>query len=177
MEYGVAPCVPGVGGDYEGRKCCGTAIDDLHTLLKTQSHPSETAAIIIEPILGEGGFLVPPPGYLEELRKVCSDNDILLIFDEVCCDVVFEGDATYPHSFMSWIESFSFCLAVLSARISHILTGYMLVVRFTSPGPVRRGTYRDVVGPSGPDLGSTRHSCFCQRDRFRIPCCGSRHAT
>lgn len=83
MGYGVAPRVPGVGGEYASRSCCGTPIQDLHTLLKTQSHPSETAAIIIEPILGEGGFLVPPPGYLEELRKVCTDNDMLLIFDEV----------------------------------------------------------------------------------------------
>ncbi len=83
MGYGVAPCVPGVGGDYASRSCCGTPLEDLHTLLKTQSHPSETAAIIVEPILGEGGFLVPPPGYLEGLRKVCTDNDMLLIFDEV----------------------------------------------------------------------------------------------
>ena len=79
MGYDVAPCVPGVGGEYAERVCCGTPIEDLHLLLKTQSHPSETAAIIIEPILGEGGFLVPPPGYLEELRKVCDENEMLLV--------------------------------------------------------------------------------------------------
>ena len=83
MGYGVAPCVPGVGGEYADRKCCGTPIQELHALLKTQSHPSETAAIIVEPILGEGGFLVPPPGYLEELRTVCDRHDMMLIFDEV----------------------------------------------------------------------------------------------
>lgn len=79
MGYDVAPCVPGVGGEYAERVCCGTPIEDLHLLLKTQSHPSETAAIIIEPILGEGGFLVPPPGYLEELRKICDENEMLLV--------------------------------------------------------------------------------------------------
>jgi 4-aminobutyrate aminotransferase len=52
-------------------------------LLKTQSHPKDTAAIIIEPILGEGGFLVPPPGFLSELRKICDEHGIVLIFDEV----------------------------------------------------------------------------------------------
>jgi len=68
---------------YESRKCCNGPLDDLHMLLKTQSHPDDTAAIIIEPILGEGGFLVPPPGFLTSLRKICDDHGIVLIFDEV----------------------------------------------------------------------------------------------
>ncbi|HML05415.1 MAG TPA: acetylornithine transaminase [Methanobacterium sp.] len=42
-----------------------------------------TAAVLVEPIQGEGGVIVPPEGYLKELRKVCDENDILLIFDEV----------------------------------------------------------------------------------------------
>jgi 4-aminobutyrate aminotransferase len=68
---------------YESRQCCNGPLDDLHMLLKTQSHPKDTAAIIIEPILGEGGFLVPPPGFLSELRKICDEHGIVLIFDEV----------------------------------------------------------------------------------------------
>lgn len=43
----------------------------------------ETAAIIIEPILGEGGFLTPPPGFLSALRALCDKHGMLLIFDEV----------------------------------------------------------------------------------------------
>lgn len=54
-------------------------------MLKMQSHPKDTAAILIEPIMGEGGFLVPPPGYLSALRKICDEHGILLIFDEVQC--------------------------------------------------------------------------------------------
>ena len=42
-----------------------------------------TAAVLVEPIQGEGGVIVPPDGYLQELKKVCTDNDVLLIFDEV----------------------------------------------------------------------------------------------
>jgi acetylornithine/N-succinyldiaminopimelate aminotransferase len=42
-----------------------------------------TAAVLVEPIQGEGGVIVPPDGYLQELKNVCTDNDILLIFDEV----------------------------------------------------------------------------------------------
>jgi len=42
-----------------------------------------TAAVLVEPIQGEGGVIVPPEGYLKELRKICNENDVLLIFDEV----------------------------------------------------------------------------------------------
>ena len=43
----------------------------------------ETAAVLVEPVQGEGGVIVPPEGYLKELKELCHDNDVLLIFDEV----------------------------------------------------------------------------------------------
>src|SRR5438552_11081752 len=45
--------------------------------------PSEVAAVLIEPIQGEGGYLVPPDGFLQGLRELCDRHGILLIFDEV----------------------------------------------------------------------------------------------
>jgi 4-aminobutyrate aminotransferase len=45
--------------------------------------PSEVAAMLIEPIQGEGGYLVPPPGFLAGLRALCDRHGIFLIFDEV----------------------------------------------------------------------------------------------
>jgi 4-aminobutyrate aminotransferase len=45
--------------------------------------PGEVAAVLIEPIQGEGGYLVPPDGFLQGLRALCDRHGILLIFDEV----------------------------------------------------------------------------------------------
>ncbi|MCL2474089.1 MAG: aspartate aminotransferase family protein [Alphaproteobacteria bacterium] len=46
---------------------------------------NKTAAIMIEPVLGEGGAKRPPEGFLKELRKLCDENDLLLFFDEIQC--------------------------------------------------------------------------------------------
>jgi 4-aminobutyrate aminotransferase len=56
---------------------------ELKLLLKSQTAPFETAAILVEPVLGEGGYVVPTPGFLEGLRRICDEHDILLIADEI----------------------------------------------------------------------------------------------
>ncbi len=45
----------------------------------------KTGGIMVEPILGEGGVVPPPAGFLEGLRKICDERDLLLVFDEVQC--------------------------------------------------------------------------------------------
>ncbi|MCB2190458.1 MAG: 4-aminobutyrate--2-oxoglutarate transaminase [Deltaproteobacteria bacterium] len=50
---------------------------------KYNTHPDEVAAIIIEPILGEGGFIAPPFEYMHQLRQLCEEHGIVLIADEV----------------------------------------------------------------------------------------------
>lgn len=57
----------------------------LELVLKQQSAPSDTAAILIEPVLGEGGYIPAPAAFLKGLREVCDKNNILLIIDEVQC--------------------------------------------------------------------------------------------
>ncbi|HEV3330597.1 MAG TPA: acetyl ornithine aminotransferase family protein [Bryobacteraceae bacterium] len=53
------------------------------TLLKTIAPAEETAAIVVEPVQGEGGYIVPPKKFFDELARVAEQNGILLILDEV----------------------------------------------------------------------------------------------
>jgi 4-aminobutyrate aminotransferase len=64
-------------------KTADWCLDELRLLLITQTAPKETAAILIEPVLGEGGYVVPPPGFFKGLREICDEHGILLIVDEV----------------------------------------------------------------------------------------------
>jgi 4-aminobutyrate aminotransferase len=56
---------------------------ELEILLKSQTAPDETAALVIEPVLGEGGYVLPPAGFLPALREMCDHYGILLVADEV----------------------------------------------------------------------------------------------
>ena len=56
---------------------------ELRHLLATQTAPRETCAVLIEPVLGEGGYVPPPPGFLEGVQQICSEHDLLFIIDEV----------------------------------------------------------------------------------------------
>jgi 4-aminobutyrate aminotransferase len=62
---------------------CGEFIEKY--LFKTAVPPEEVAAIIVEPIQGEGGYVVPPPNFLDQLRQIADRHGILLVFDEVQC--------------------------------------------------------------------------------------------
>ena len=52
-------------------------------LFKTTTPPEEVAAIVVEPVQGEGGYVPAPSGFLRELRRICDEHGILLIIDEV----------------------------------------------------------------------------------------------
>ena len=59
------------------------ALYQLDLVLSQQINPKEVAAILIEPVLGEGGYVPAPPSYLRSLREICDKHGILLILDEV----------------------------------------------------------------------------------------------
>jgi 4-aminobutyrate aminotransferase len=93
QQAGFFPTMPGVthvpypnsfrplfAGADQGR----AVLDYIENHLFASNVPSsEVAAILIEPIQGEGGYLVPPDGFLQGLRALCDRHGILLIFDEV----------------------------------------------------------------------------------------------
>lgn len=62
---------------------CDWPLEQVRFLLKSQTAPEETAAILVEPVLGEGGYVVPPASFLRGLREICDEHGILLILDEV----------------------------------------------------------------------------------------------
>ncbi|MFZ2097509.1 MAG: aminotransferase class III-fold pyridoxal phosphate-dependent enzyme [Anaerolineales bacterium] len=58
-------------------------LDELEFLFLSQTAPQETAGILIEPILGEGGYVIPADGFMSRLRQICDKYGILLIVDEI----------------------------------------------------------------------------------------------
>lgn len=59
------------------------ALRAVHHLLLSQTAPGETAAMVIEPVLGEGGYLPAPPAFLRGLQAICAEHGILFVADEV----------------------------------------------------------------------------------------------
>ncbi|HKC22251.1 MAG TPA: 4-aminobutyrate--2-oxoglutarate transaminase [Gaiellaceae bacterium] len=86
-KAGLGPFAPDVyrlpfAQDYRGPSAA-EALADLERALVTQVAAESVAAIVIEPVQGEGGFVVAPPEFLAGVRRICSDNGIVLIVDEV----------------------------------------------------------------------------------------------
>ena len=77
------------GGDEE--QATAAAMGSLMTLLGHEIPPSSVAAIIIEPIQGEGGFSPAPASFLRELRALCDQHGILLICDEIQTGIARTG--------------------------------------------------------------------------------------
>ena len=89
---GYQPLMPGVfvapfpyafryGWDEE--RTSQWCLEELEYLFTTQTAPQETAAILLESVLGEGGYIVPPASFMRGLREICDRHGILLILDEI----------------------------------------------------------------------------------------------
>ncbi len=79
-KFGFGPFAPEVYripfGDVAGA-------DKLNDIFIKHVNPEAVAAVVAEPVQGEGGFIVPPPDYFQELVKICHDNGILFVADEI----------------------------------------------------------------------------------------------
>lgn len=75
---GFGPLLPGV---YHAPYGAPGYIEDV--IFKHLTPPEDVAAIVVEPLQGEGGYIVPPAGWLQELRDLCDEHGIVLVADEV----------------------------------------------------------------------------------------------
>lgn len=75
------PLIPGVFF------CNSPKIEDLDLILNYQSSPDDTACIILEPVLGEGGIYSIHEDFLKYVRKICTEHNIIFIVDEVQCGI------------------------------------------------------------------------------------------
>ena len=82
---GFGPYLEGVGPTYRDGDAIKTIrygeIDDIRRALEL--HGKHVAAFLLEPIQGEAGIVVPPEGYLRQVRELCTQHRVLLIIDEI----------------------------------------------------------------------------------------------
>ncbi len=86
-------CYRAPGGAHAPDAACSCDWEEqLDLTLHTLTYPEHVAAIIVEPVLGEGGYIVPPPGFLPRLREITRHHGILLVADEVQTGVGRTGE-------------------------------------------------------------------------------------
>jgi 4-aminobutyrate aminotransferase len=76
-------CYRAAGGAHDPAACTCDWEAQLDLTLHTLTYPEHVAAIVVEPVQGEGGYVVPPPGFLPRLREITRAHGILLVADEV----------------------------------------------------------------------------------------------
>lgn len=126
--------------------------DDIEALATVFANQGERiAAVITEPLQGAGGVYPPPPGYLEQTRRLCDDNGALLIFDEVICGFGRLGSwfgATY---FGVTPDLMTFAKGVTSGYqpMSGVIISRAVAEVFEEPGFLLRTGYTYSGHPAG----------------------------
>jgi 4-aminobutyrate aminotransferase len=125
-----------VGAD-QGR----AVLDYIEMLFQSNVPPNEVAAIVVEPIQGEGGYLVPPDSFLPGLRALCDRHGILLIFDEVQCGIGRSGKM-----FASQHWGVSPDIMTLAKGLASGLPMGLVVARRTHMEKWKRGAHGNTFG-------------------------------
>ncbi|MDR3196255.1 MAG: aspartate aminotransferase family protein [Planctomycetaceae bacterium] len=102
---------------------------------------NETAAIMIEPIQGEGGVRMPPEGFLQGLRKICDENKLLLVFDEVQTGCGRTGD-WFAYQYFGVEPD----LMTLAKAVSGSLAGAALLAKKEIASSLRPGMHAATYG-------------------------------
>ena len=151
QQAGFFPTMPGVthvpypnlyrplfAGADQGR----AVLDYIETVLfQSNVPPNEVAAIAVEPIQGEGGYVVPPDGFLRDLRALCDRHGILLVFDEVQCGIGRSG-----RMFASQHWGVSPDIMTLAKGLASGLPMGLVVARRTHMEKWKRGAHGNTFG-------------------------------
>ncbi len=119
--------------------------DELETRIIALHDASNIAAVIVEPMAGSAGVLIPPKGYLKRLREICDKYSLLLIFDEV-----ITGFGRTGHAFAA--ETFGVTPDIIT--MAKGITNAMVPMGAVA---VRRGIYDAVVNSAPPDTVELFH--------------------
>lgn len=83
MRKGYFPLLPGIFFVDFPKEDGQKTLNELEQLFKLEAPADSFSSMLIEPVIGEGGYIPTPKGFLAELKKICTENNILLICDEV----------------------------------------------------------------------------------------------
>jgi 4-aminobutyrate aminotransferase len=107
------------------------ALDALDLLFASSAPPADIGCVIVEPVLGEGGYVVPPIAWLEGLRARCDEHGILLVFDEVQCGMGRTGQPFAATTFGVSPDVILFAKGVASGLpLGGIIAGRALMERW-----------------------------------------------
>jgi 4-aminobutyrate aminotransferase len=141
-QDGYAPLLPGVhlapycisgptSAHASDELAVEAALAELDRLLATAAAPEAVGAMIVEPVLGEGGYLVPPTAWLQGLRDRCDEHGILLVFDEVQCGFGRTGRPFAAETFGVAPDVVLFAKGVASGLpLAGIMAGAALMARW-----------------------------------------------
>ncbi len=129
-------------------RTCGLAcLEEIETLFARVISPDEIGCMVVEPIQGEGGYVVPPAEWLKALRDICTRHGIMLIFDEVQTGFGRTGE---------WFAAQTFGVVPdILAVAKSIASGFPLSALAAPPEMMRRWT----AGAHGTTFGGNPVSC------------------
>ena len=119
--------------------------DELESRIIATHDASNIAAVIVEPMAGSAGVLIPPKGYLKRLREICDKYNLLLIFDEV-----ITGFGRTGHAFAAQTFNVLPDIMTLAKGITNAMVPMGAVA-------VRKGIYDTVVNNAPPDTVELFH--------------------
>jgi beta-alanine--pyruvate transaminase len=114
--------------------------DELETRIIALHDASNIAAVIVEPMAGSAGVLIPPKGYLQRLREICDKYGLLLIFDEVITGFGRTGEAFATHTFGVTPDIITMAKGITNAMVP------------MGAVAVRKGIYDTIVDGAPPDM-------------------------